>query len=232
MRPRFRAYLAGLTCAVAAAAVVFWLSNTSLVPKTLSAPAGAPEAEIRRSPPARPANVVIDPRQFEDSGFKTASVFTGSIGDAGSLKDLQDALKARGTSGIKATYRPSSGAWLGFFPDRSGRRADDARKIARAHLHVRGAMERLRPLDPDSPRACPGRGHKGEERAELTAILGILALRRGEVENCIQCVGPSSCIFPISRDAVHQNQEGSRKAVRWFTEYLASGQVTCASSGS
>ena len=33
-------------------------------------------------------------------------------------------------------------------------------------------------------------------------------------------MGPSSCIFPISRAAFHQNQEGSREAVHWFTEYL------------
>jgi hypothetical protein len=34
-------------------------------------------------------------------------------------------------------------------------------------------------------------------------------------------VGPSSCIFPISTQAFHQNQEGSREAVRWFTKYLS-----------
>ena len=33
----------------------------------------------------------------------------------------------------------------------------------------------------------------------MTALLGINALRRGEQDNCIGCVGPSSCIFPIAR---------------------------------
>ena len=45
------------------------------------------------------------------------------------------------------------------------------------------------------------------------AVLGIIALRRGEVENCLECVGPSSCIFPIAPDAVHLNKAGSREAV-------------------
>ena len=52
------------------------------------------------------------------------------------------------------------------------------------------------------------------------ALLGIVALRRGEVDNCIGCVGPSSCIFPIAHEAVHTQQSGSREAVRRFTAYL------------
>jgi hypothetical protein len=64
---------------------------------------------------------------------------------------------------------------------------------------------------PDVPASVP---------AELKALLGIIALRCGEVENCLGCVGPSSCIFPIAREAVHRNQEGSREAVRWFMSYL------------
>ena len=52
------------------------------------------------------------------------------------------------------------------------------------------------------------------------ALLGITALRRGEVDNCIGCVGPSSCIFPIARQAAHTRQAGSREAVERFTAYL------------
>ncbi len=54
----------------------------------------------------------------------------------------------------------------------------------------------------------------------MTALLGVAALRRGEQDNCIACVGPSSCIFPIAREAMHTRPDGSREAVRWFTEYL------------
>jgi hypothetical protein len=53
------------------------------------------------------------------------------------------------------------------------------------------------------------------------AVLGIVALRRGEVENCVECVGRSSGIFPIAGEAVHRNEAGSREAVKWFTAYLA-----------
>ena len=51
-------------------------------------------------------------------------------------------------------------------------------------------------------------------------MLGINALRRGEQDNCIACVGPSSCIFPIAAAAVHTRPAGSREAVQWFSSYL------------
>ena len=49
---------------------------------------------------------------------------------------------------------------------------------------------------------------------------GVAALRRGETENCIMCRGESSCILPITPAAVHTNPDGSRLAIRHFTEYL------------
>ena len=54
----------------------------------------------------------------------------------------------------------------------------------------------------------------------MHVLLGIAALRRGEIENCLDCVGPSSCIFPIAREAFHVQQAGSREAIAQFTAYL------------
>ena len=67
-----------------------------------------------------------------------------------------------------------------------------------------------------------------EERPELakedlyTVIYfqGITGLRLGETENCVMCRGESSCILPIAPSAVHKIPEGSRLAIRHFTEYL------------
>ncbi len=58
-------------------------------------------------------------------------------------------------------------------------------------------------------------------QSDLMVLLGIVAMRRGEVDNCIACVGPSSCIFPIVREAVHTRQIGSREAIQRFAAYLA-----------
>ena len=35
-------------------------------------------------------------------------------------------------------------------------------------------------------------------QANLGALLGVIHLRRGETENCLDCLGPSSCIFPLA----------------------------------
>ncbi len=48
----------------------------------------------------------------------------------------------------------------------------------------------------------------------------MIHLRRGETENCLDCRGPSSCIFPIATEAVHQQPSGSRAAIGHFTAYL------------
>jgi hypothetical protein len=49
---------------------------------------------------------------------------------------------------------------------------------------------------------------------------GVTGLRLGETENCVLCRGVSACILPILPEAVHTNPEGSRLAIKHFSEYL------------
>ncbi|MFO0935040.1 MAG: CRTAC1 family protein [Gemmataceae bacterium] len=49
---------------------------------------------------------------------------------------------------------------------------------------------------------------------------GIAGLRRGEIENCLECRGDGACTFPIPPTAVHTKPTGSRLAIKHFTEYL------------
>jgi hypothetical protein len=49
---------------------------------------------------------------------------------------------------------------------------------------------------------------------------GVIGLRRGENDNCVECRGEGACIFPLRPTAVHSNPAGSRLAIRHFTEYL------------
>ena len=91
----------------------------------------------------------------------------------------------------------------------------------RLSSHVRGQVPRSGLVAGEGPRNQPGGGSSSRIlRNRLLAVLGIIAMRRGEIENCLECVGPSSCIFPIAPEAVHRNQAGSREAIRWFTAYL------------
>ncbi len=57
-------------------------------------------------------------------------------------------------------------------------------------------------------------------KVNLLALCGVAAMRRGEIENCVACVGPSSCIFPIAPEARHRQISGSREAMGHFIAYL------------
>lgn len=54
----------------------------------------------------------------------------------------------------------------------------------------------------------------------LIYLQGVSSLRLGETENCVMCRGEGSCILPLSPSARHVNEQGSRDAIRLFTEYL------------
>jgi hypothetical protein len=54
----------------------------------------------------------------------------------------------------------------------------------------------------------------------LIYFQGVSALRMGENDNCVRCLGESACILPLSPAAVHTNSTGSSLAVQHFTEYL------------
>ncbi len=71
-------------------------------------------------------------------------------------------------------------------------------------------------------RAWLGERDKLAEQWLYTVIYfqGATALRQGENDNCIMCRGESSCILPISQAAVHTKPDGSRLAIKHFTEYL------------
>ena len=51
-------------------------------------------------------------------------------------------------------------------------------------------------------------------------MLGVAWMRRGETENCCSRFTPESCIIPISKNAIHVKEEGSRNAIKYFNELL------------
>ena len=51
-------------------------------------------------------------------------------------------------------------------------------------------------------------------------VLGMLELRRGEVENCLHHHHAEMCIFPLSEAARHVADDGARKAFAHFAAYL------------
>jgi len=67
-------------------------------------------------------------------------------------------------------------------------------------------------------------GDKIPREEAITAVydLGVAHLRRAETRNCVERRSADSCIFPIRSGGVFVEKDGSRKAVRYFTEVLKS----------
>ena len=165
--------------------------------------------------------IFLDQDKIEDGGFGVASEYTGSIQDHRSLSELREALNARGRVGLAVLQAECDKLVVGVQTPR------DAMAHAGRLWYQRGLLEiyvgRFSEASVSFQKSLEiGRsaGIPSRPRSNLMALLGITALRRGEVDNCIGCMGASSCIFPIAREAVHTRQAGSREAIERFTAYL------------
>ena len=171
--------------------------------------------------PGTEAEVFLGRSDFDQDVFETALPFTGLIQDAGSLDEVRKAVRERGPRGISALRMQYDRLPLANHPTHSQLREAIRleRAIAALYLHEGQFTEAASWLERI---LAPGRepAVSADLQAEVHVLLGIAALRRGEIENCLDCVGPSSCIFPIVREAVHTQPAGSREAIRQFTTYL------------
>ncbi len=58
------------------------------------------------------------------------------------------------------------------------------------------------------------------EQQKIRKKLAIAHLRTGEQNNCVMLHGKESCLFPLSKAAVHLNQEGAKKATQQLITLL------------
>ena len=223
MRMVFRVGLVGFFCATVAASAVVALTTAkerAMVwrlfvrhPRTHSTGFERSRTPIRdRTTLAMP---LFSSGGFDLAGYPTACRFTGPIQDRGSLDQTRDAIRSRsqrGNAALRAQLAMASGspdAALRAFVARSG--LADLAMYEGAFSDSAAWLEQA---------LAEGNGVPRDLLANHTALLGVVHLRRGETENCLDCLGPSSCIFPIAAEAVHQRPSGSREAIRHFTEYL------------
>ena len=64
-----------------------------------------------------------------------------------------------------------------------------------------------------------GRISAGRQQ-EILYRLGLFHMRSGETQNCCLRNSPESCIIPFQPSALHTKKEGSRNAIKYFTELL------------
>jgi hypothetical protein len=214
--------LAGLTIAALAGAVVWVLTGPDLgksAGTSRSAAGSSRRKEANLGSRSDPRVPVFSDQYIDDSGYDLAFRYSAPVADRSSLSQCYESAAARASRGIAdvqsllerlAITQPRP-------PDYDHRRAMLQTFVGLLHMYD-GRFHEASAWFQKAASENPDLVY--EERANLLALCGVAALRRGEVENCVACVGPSSCIFPIEPAAVHQQTGGSREAVRWFTEYL------------
>jgi hypothetical protein len=244
MRFAFRIVFVGIVCIVIAGGAVAWIAggegwskslwDFSLTSKIASKPVDspkvlAPEANTKLeafpdpNAPGTGAFVFVDRNAFDGDIAPTVFPYTGSIRDLRSLDELRQAVRGRGRRGLTAFRQLYDRLHFDSPPtvEQALRGIPLARSIVFLDMHdgkfdeATAWLERALEMS-HQPNFSP------DIEAGLHALLGIIALRKGEVENCLECVGPSSCIFPIEPEAVHRQQAGSQAAVKEFSAYLSS----------
>jgi len=227
MRRMLGVGLGGIMCAASAVAAVAILTDPNYgaaIERMIkgasgrgsSVSAGLPGPHPGETPLSEPPFPLFSTSGFENAGYPTACRYTGPIQDPSSLEQIREAIKGRAQRGkdeLLAQLRaisPNS-------PDRSFRAFPIKGSLGLLSMYE-GKFDEAAAWT-DSALAGSA-GMPSGLRANLEALLGVIHLRRGETENCVDCLGPSSCIFPIAAEAVHQRPSGSRQAIRHFSAYL------------
>ena len=237
MRMLYRILLVGCFCVVLAGLGLLTLSDPQMV-KKLGVIAGDLWGRMPGWPsgwgvqrttavvtgsasPSLPQDFTFPPftsNSFETAGFSTANRFTGPIKDRGSIEQVCAAIRTRADRGIESCLEELRSIPKG--------EAGQAFRTVRAEgtliflLMYQGKFNEAAEWTERAIADADAPGIPAGLQTNLRALLGVIHLRRGETENCLECMGPSSCIFPIAREAVHLKTSGSREAIRHFTAYL------------
>jgi len=217
----------------AAIGAAFWFTRGGAVKESEKAAQGVPapvstypDASVATFPDPNgkgaQARVFLDPAEFDGGVFNTVARGTyDEIRDHSSLREYRQAIAERVARAKARLDNRADPLKLGPAPTPTQVVAavETCRDFAFVALYE-GDHDTAKTWLTHGLELASKAGDLPAVRAEMTALLGLNALRRGEQDNCIACVGPSSCIFPITKAAVHTRPSGSREAVEWFTAYL------------
>ncbi len=213
---------AGTLALALAAAVVLTDPHPSTLPRRARRWLASRTWRTPSAPPARTASAVdqavplFSDITFDDSGYATAIRFSGAIADPSSLEQVAGSVAGRTRRGI--AYLEDKLAALPPGDRQTPATATDIRQLIGSLDMCEGEWDRAAEQFALAQSGDPSRAVAF--RANMEALQGVAALRRGEVENCVACCNESSCIFPLAADAVHRRPSGSRAAIDHFTRYL------------
>jgi hypothetical protein len=227
-----RIVLVGISCLAIALGFVAWMTGFQWM-GTTNPP--APQARARAAEPPNPLRETFpDPNaegaplqvftervDFDGDIFSVTAPFMPPIRDPQSLQELSESRRSRGRTGITALRNQFDELPLNSPPtfQQVMKALPLARSIAFLYMHEGKFSEAIGWLE-RALGMCQTSEFSPDIAAGVHVLLGITALRGGEIENCLECMGPSSCIFPIEHAAIHHQQAGSRRAVEEFKRYL------------
>ncbi len=224
MRIGIRVGLIALFCVGAAGAAAYFMSRETgparFAPHSARRSAAGDARPIsKKEPSAVTFDVILD--KFEDGGYETAIRYMAALRDPASLQELREAVRGRARRGLAdlRARHDALAAKAELTPEQARERIGLEQSIGFLHMYEGRFREAGAWLEQALEASRKDPALDGPRR-RLTAVLGIIAMRRGEIENCLECTGASTCIFPIAPEAVHRNPEGSREAMRWFEQYL------------
>src|SRR5262245_732991 len=175
---------------------------------------GAVSVSSQPATPKRPLS--YQPAKFVDTGgFIAVLSSLEPIKDPTSLESIRDAfenLDGRGIAGIDKRLASNDLAVENkpaLFVSKAGFLMYGGNPAAAYEV-----LQQARALVESSDRLAE------EWLYSIDFFQGVAGLRRGEIENCLECRGEGACIFPIPATAVHTKPTGSRLAIHHFTEYL------------
>ncbi|MHB1557940.1 MAG: FG-GAP-like repeat-containing protein, partial [Isosphaeraceae bacterium] len=231
MRARWRLAAVLTVCLAIAAGGAVWLGGPGMNRSSGGSPTTLLEREVHPNliwfadPNAREGGigeprVYVDRRTIDDA-VGSLNPYSDMIKDPTSLGELRDALRLRENREMVSLHTRFDRLNLGSSPtpEQAMQAIPLVRSIAYSCMRDGSFDEAARWLE-TGLELSRMKEFPPNIRTEFHALLGINALRRGEIENCIECAGPSSCILPIAAEAVHHRKDGSREAIRQFTECL------------
>lgn len=93
--------------------------------------------------------------------------------------------------------------------------------LGREHLRAGNTREAIKVLQQVTERMVDEPWRYNQSQAHrIKKTLGLAWLRLGEQENCLQNHTSKSCILPIQGEGLHEKPEGSRNAIKYFTNLL------------
>ncbi len=152
----------------------------------------------------------------DDSGSSVAIRFSGPTENTSSLSDVAKSLRDRADRGLQF-----HGEQLAQAPPDDPTFKNPTARLQRIlgllHMYDGDFEAAAAMFETAKETALPGAVFF---RDNMHALLGVAALRQGELDNCVDCCNEASCLFPLAVEAQHAFPEGSSKAIEHFLAYL------------